>query len=109
MSSWICRQIELLMLKLTTSSNICTKPHVGSRISSCPSKPLSCIEKHWSEMSTWEKVQAGPFVCIVNPDEYDNRWGKYLEYFVLFKSEEEYYEQKNYVIETGRWAEFVQQ
>ena len=60
-------------------------------------------------MSTWEKVEAGPFVCIVNPDEYDKRWGKYLEYFTLFKNQEEYDLQKNTIIQTGRWDEFVLQ
>ena len=78
-------------------------------ISSYPPKRLSCIDKHWSEMSTWEKVQAGPFLCKINPDCYDKRWMKHLEYFTIFKNEEEYFEQKNYVIATGRWAEFVRQ
>ena len=82
---------------------------VGSRISSCPPKLLTCLDKHWSKMSIWEKVKAGPFLCIVNPDEYDKRWGIYLEYFTMFNSQEEYDWQKNYVIETNRWAEFVQQ
>ncbi len=60
-------------------------------------------------MSIWEKVQEGPFICIVNLDEYDKRWGIYLEYFTIFKSQEEYDWQKKYVIDSGRWDEFVLQ
>jgi hypothetical protein len=83
--------------------------NVGSRISSCPTKQNLSIQKHWSEMSIWEKIEAGPFVCILNPDEYDKRWGIHLEYFVLFKCQEDYDWQKNYVKTSGRWDEFCHQ
>lgn len=87
-----------------------SKPNVTSRfVSSDVKERLKSTDKHWSEMSAWEKVEAGPFLCILHPDEYDKRWGKHLEYFTIFKNEEEYYEQKNSVIASGRWAEFVQQ
>lgn len=86
-----------------------SKPNVTSRfVSSDIPKRLRSTDKHWSEMTGWEKVQAGPFLCIVKPDEYDNRWGKYLEFMWFYENEDDYLKDKNYVIQSGRWAEFVQ-
>lgn len=87
-----------------------SKPNVTSRfVSSGIPKRLTSTDKHWSEMSGWEKIQAGPFLCIVNPDEYDKRFGKYLEYFILYANEEEYFNVKEFAISSGRWAELVRQ
>ncbi len=97
------------MMKIISVSPFFAKPHVGSRISSCPPKRLSCIDKHWSEMSGWEKIEAGPFLCIVNADEYDKRFGKYLEYFILYDNEEEYFEVKGFAISSGRLLELDRQ
>ena len=91
----------------TSSPTIGNTP-VGSRIFSCPPKRLGCIDKHWSEMSGREKVEAGPFICFVKPDEYDKCWGVWLEYMILYNDVEEYYKLKNFVIEQGRLEEFLQ-
>jgi hypothetical protein len=86
------------------------KPNVTSRfVSSNITERLKSTDKHWSEMSSWEKIQAGPFLCIINPDEYDERWGKYIEYMIFYDDYEEYIKLKKFVIDSGRWAEFVHQ
>lgn len=81
---------------------------VGSRISSCPPKRLTCIDKHWSEMSGNERLEAGPFLCFVKPDEYDKRWGIWVEFMITYNDVDEYYKLKKFVIEQGRLDEFVQ-
>ena len=60
-------------------------------------------------MSGWEKIEADPFLCFVNPDEYDKRFGKYLGYYILCDNEEEYFELKMFAISSGRLAELDQQ
>ena len=42
---------------------------------------------------------------ILNKDEYDKRWGQWLEYGI--ETPEEYYKLKEKVIRSGRWEEFV--
>jgi len=44
-------------------------------------------------------------VEILNKDEYDKRWGQWLEYGL--ETPEEYYKLKEYVIRSGRWDEAV--
>ena len=44
-------------------------------------------------------------VEMLNKDEYDMRFGKWLEYG--FDTPEEYYKVKNFVIKSGRWDEAV--
>ncbi len=92
---------ELLPI-VRTSSPACTKPHVGSRFSSCRSKST---DKHWSEMSGNEKIEAGPFLCFVNPDEFDKKQGKFVEFMILYNDYDEYIKLKEFAIESGRWAE----
>ena len=60
-------------------------------------------------MSGSEKVEAGPFLCIVNPDEFDEHQGKFVEYMILYNDYEEYVKLKKFAIESGRWAELVHQ
>ena len=109
MSSRIYSRIKNLLHKCGLSSPAIANTFVGSRIVSCPPKRLTCIDKHWSEMTSNEKVEAGPFLCFINPDEYDKRQGKFVEYMILYNDYEEYVELKKFAIETGRFSELVQQ
>lgn len=109
MSSWIYSIIKLLQHKCGMSPPAIANTFVGSRISSCPPKRITCIDKHWSEMSGIEKIEAGPFLCFVKPDEFDKRFGKFVEFMILYDDYDEYIEIKNFAIASGRWAELVQQ
>lgn len=108
MSSWGKRLLVIYSRWLFRLPAYC-KTHVTSRFSSPNIKEqFKCIEKHWSEMSGNEKVEAGPFLCFVNPDEYDKRQGKFVEYMILYNDYDEYLELKEFAISSGRWAQIVQ-
>lgn len=109
MSSWIYSRLKKLLHKCGWSSPAIANTYVGSRISSCQTKRLICIDKHWLEMSANERVEAGPFICFVNPDEYDKRWGIWVEYMILYDNVDEYFKLKNFIISSGRWEEFCLQ
>jgi hypothetical protein len=81
------------------------KLHVGSHISSC--QRVTCIDKHWSEMSGNEKIEAGPFLCFVKPDEFDKRFGKFVEFMILYDDYDEYVDLKKFAIESGRLEEYL--
>lgn len=85
------------------SSPACTKPNVTCSFSSRPQIKITTIDKYWTEMSTWEKVEAGPFLCIINPDEFDKSQGKFVEYMILYKNYSEYETFKKNAIESGAW------
>ena len=59
-------------------------------------------------MTPNERVEAGPFLCFINPDEFDKEQGKFVEFMILYKNYEEYEELKKFAIETGRWVLSVQ-
>ena len=46
-----------------------------------------------------EKVEAGPFLCFVNPDKYDNEQGKFVEFMILYNDYDEYVKLKKFAIE----------
>jgi hypothetical protein len=81
------------------------KTNVSSCISWCPPKRLSCTDKHWLEMTVRERIQAGPFLCIIKPDAFDNRFGKFVEFMILYEQYEEYVNLKKFAIESGRLEE----
>lgn len=54
-----------------------------------------------------DKINNGKILCIVNPDEYDKRWGWWVEYGI--ETMEEYLKLKSLVISSGRWEEFCRQ